>query len=101
MRLGIFGGTFDPPHIGHLILAAEAFAQFELDRVLWVLTPNPPHKTRRPLTPVELRYDLLQAAVEDDPAFVISRMASRAGSRVIIFAHIWLSFMTYTVTICN
>lgn len=74
MRLGIFGGTFDPPHIGHLILAAEAFAQLELDRVLWVLTPNPPHKTRRPLTPVELRYDLLQAAVEDDPAFVISRV---------------------------
>lgn len=72
MRLGIFGGTFDPPHIGHLILAAEALAQLELDRVLWVLTPNPPHKTRRSLTPVALRYELLRAAFEADPAFVIS-----------------------------
>lgn len=74
MRLGVFGGTFDPPHIGHLILAAEALTQLELDRVLWVLTPNPPHKTRRPLTSVEPRCALLEAALGDDPAFVISRV---------------------------
>jgi len=43
-RFGIFGGTFDPPHLGHLILAAEARAQLGLDRLLWVLTPDPPHK---------------------------------------------------------
>ena len=42
--IGIFGGTFDPPHMGHLILAAEACAQLGLDRLLWVLTPDPPHK---------------------------------------------------------
>jgi len=43
-RIGIFGGTFDPPHVGHLILAMEAFDQLHLARVLWVLTPDPPHK---------------------------------------------------------
>jgi nicotinate-nucleotide adenylyltransferase len=37
--IGVFGGTFDPPHIGHLILAAEALDQLQLARILWVLTP--------------------------------------------------------------
>ena len=41
---GVFGGSFDPPHIGHLILAEEARWQLGLDKVLWVLTPTPPHK---------------------------------------------------------
>ncbi len=36
MRIGIFGGTFDPPHIGHLVLAADALEQLNLDRLLWV-----------------------------------------------------------------
>jgi nicotinate-nucleotide adenylyltransferase len=39
MRLGIFGGTFDPPHLGHLILADEARYQLDIDRILWLLTP--------------------------------------------------------------
>ena len=43
-RIGLFGGTFDSPHIGHLILAGEAAAQCQLDRLYWVLTPDPPHK---------------------------------------------------------
>ena len=44
MKLGIFGGTFDPPHLAHLILAEEAYYQLQLDGILWVLTPIPPHK---------------------------------------------------------
>ena len=44
VKIGIFGGTFDPPHLGHLILASEAWHQLELDTVLWVLTPVPPPK---------------------------------------------------------
>lgn len=74
MRLGIFGGTFDPPHVGHLILAAEAHAQLGLERVLWVLTPQPPHKTDQPITPLADRLDLLAAALDDDPAFELSRV---------------------------
>jgi nicotinate-nucleotide adenylyltransferase len=74
MRLGIFGGTFDPPHIGHLILAAEAQFQLKLDRVLWVLTPVPPHKLDQQVTPVETRLDLLQAALDCAPTFEISRV---------------------------
>jgi nicotinate-nucleotide adenylyltransferase len=71
-RLGIFGGTFDPPHLGHLILAAEAFDQLKLERVLWVLTPNPPHKQHQLVSPVDVRLQMLQAALGTDPAFEIS-----------------------------
>lgn len=79
-RIGIFGGTFDPPHVGHLILAAEACDQLQLDRVLWVVTPNPPHKMGRQITPLELRLALVQAAIRQDPAFVVSRVeADRPG----------------------
>jgi nicotinate-nucleotide adenylyltransferase len=74
MRYGVFGGTFDPPHIGHLILAAEAQDQFELDRVLWVLTPEPPHKSGRMITDVGVRLEMLRAAIGDDPGFELSRV---------------------------
>ncbi|GAB4499881.1 MAG: nicotinate-nucleotide adenylyltransferase [Anaerolineales bacterium] len=73
-RLGIFGGTFDPPHIGHLILAEEARAQLHLSRVLWVLTPNPPHKTEQRVSPLDVRLSLLQAAIAENPAFELSRV---------------------------
>ena len=72
--LGIFGGTFDPPHIGHQILAAEAQYQLNLDAVLWVLTPDPPHKRKQAITPLEHRLKMVQAAVADIPSFEISRV---------------------------
>jgi nicotinate-nucleotide adenylyltransferase len=70
--LGIFGGTFDPPHIGHLILAAEAYAQFSLDRLLWVLTPDPPHKLDCFITPLEHRLNMLRLALADASEFELS-----------------------------
>lgn len=68
-RLGLFGGTFDPPHLGHLILAAEAYQQLRLDRVLWILTPDPPHKLKREITTLQHRLDLLYAAISNDANF--------------------------------
>ncbi len=73
-RIGIFGGTFDPPHIGHLILAAEASAQLRLQRLLWVLTPDPPHKRNQQLTAVHIRLALVQAALKDDASFELCRV---------------------------
>jgi len=70
--IGIFGGTFDPPHIGHLILAAEARTQLGLDRLLWVLTPDPPHKQDQPIAPLEHRLAMLKLAIADDPSFELS-----------------------------
>lgn len=71
-RLGIFGGTFDPPHIGHLILAAEARDQLDLDCTVWVLTPDPPHKRGERVTPLEHRLNMVQLAIEEDDRFNLS-----------------------------
>ena len=75
-RIGIFGGTFDPPHLGHLILASEVRYQLNLDRLLWVLTPSPPHKPGRPITPVEHRLAMVRAAIADAPEFELSTVES-------------------------
>ncbi|MCW5876438.1 MAG: nicotinate-nucleotide adenylyltransferase [Anaerolineales bacterium] len=73
-RLGVFGGTFDPPHLGHLILAAEAQAQLGLEKVLFVLTPQPPHKLDNQISALEERLDLLAAAVRGQAIFELSRV---------------------------
>lgn len=74
MRIGVYGGTFDPPHLAHLVLAAEACSQLHLGRMLWVLTPQPPHKPGQPISPTEVRLVLLQAAIADNPDFEVSRV---------------------------
>ena len=71
-RLGIFGGTFDPPHVGHQILAMEAYDQLQLDKVLWVLAPNPPHKLGKKISSLELRIEMVQAAIDGDEIFEFS-----------------------------
>jgi nicotinate-nucleotide adenylyltransferase len=71
-RIGIFGGTFDPPHLGHLILAAEAQYQLKLDLLLFVLTPDPPHKQGLRLTRLEDRIAMLSAAIESYRGFELS-----------------------------
>lgn len=68
---GIFGGTFDPPHLGHLILASESLSQLGLNRLLWVLTPDPPHKPGQPITPLAQRLEMLRLAIADEPRFEI------------------------------
>lgn len=70
--IGIFGGTFDPPHLGHLTLATEARAQLGFDRLFWVLTPDPPHKKNQPIAPLEHRLAMLKLAIADDPSFELS-----------------------------
>ncbi len=74
MRIGIFGGTFDPPHVGHLILAEECRTQLNLDRLLWVVTDNPPHKHYVSVSPIEDRVKLVQKAIKGNNAFMLSRV---------------------------
>jgi len=84
-RIGIFGGTFDPPHVGHLILAMEAFDQLHLARVLWVLTPDPPHKRGKHITAVGNRIDMVKAAINADPMFALSYVdINRPGPHYIL-----------------
>lgn len=73
-RIGVFGGSFDPPHIAHLVLADEACYQLSLDTVLWLLTPDPPHKKGRILTPAEMRLVMLESAIASNPCFSVSNI---------------------------
>lgn len=74
MKLGILGGTFDPPHLGHLALAATGMEQLGLQRVLWVLTGQSPFKQTQALSPSHLRLSMVAAAIADYPAFALSRV---------------------------
>ena len=73
-RIGVFGGTFDPPHIGHLILASEAHQQLNLNHLLWVLTPVSPLKHAHEITSLNQRLSMLQLVVTDNPNFELSRV---------------------------
>jgi nicotinate-nucleotide adenylyltransferase len=73
IRLGVCGGTFDPVHYGHLAIAEEARQQFSLDAVLFIPSGEPPHKPRWQAD-AELRYQMVQLATADHPAFYVSRI---------------------------
>jgi nicotinate-nucleotide adenylyltransferase len=74
MKIGIFGGTFDPPHIGHLILAEEAIWQLGLDHILWVLTPLSPLKQNLIISPLQDRISMVSLAIEGNHHFKLSRV---------------------------
>lgn len=74
MRIGIFGGTFDPVHLAHLILAEQCREQGKLDQVWFVPAARPPHKQDRPLTPFTRRVEMLALAIAGQPAFRIEEL---------------------------
>ena len=79
MRLGLFGGTFDPIHLGHLILAEQCREACRLDRVWFVVAGAPPHK-REDLTPVSHRIEMARIAIAGHQAFEVSEIeAGRPG----------------------
>jgi nicotinate-nucleotide adenylyltransferase len=73
-RLGLLGGTFNPPHIGHLVCAQEAWSQLGLDEVLLVPVHTPPHKEAPDDPGVEARVELCELAVAGDPRLGVSRV---------------------------
>lgn len=79
-RVGILGGTFNPPHVGHLVMAQEAHAQLGLDRVLWIPNGTPPHKEAPDDPGAAVRLELCRAAIGDDDRFAVSAFeVERAG----------------------
>ncbi len=68
-RVGVLGGTFDPIHIGHLILAEEARDQLDLEIVYFVPAGDPPHKRDRHLAPVAHRVRMAELAIDGNDAF--------------------------------
>lgn len=73
MRIGIYGGTFDPVHMGHLVLAETCREQCHLDRVIFIPAGIPPHKQGRELTAGPLRAEMLEFAVAGHPEFSVDR----------------------------
>lgn len=80
MRVAIFGGTFDPIHTAHLIVAREAADRFHLDRVLFVTAANPPHKAPGYGSSFEHRFRMVELACEEDARFEASRLEEGTGT---------------------
>ncbi|MGH7638731.1 MAG: nicotinate-nucleotide adenylyltransferase [Gemmatimonadaceae bacterium] len=79
MRLAIFGGSFDPPHIGHLLAASDAFEQLSLDRIFLVPAANQPLKAGRANAPTEHRLEMARLLVAGDPRFDVSNVEVERG----------------------
>lgn len=81
MNIGVFGGTFDPPHIGHLVAAQDASVVLPLDRVIFVPAADPPHKRGAQVSPARVRSEMLSATIAGNPRFEISTCElDRAGA---------------------
>jgi nicotinate-nucleotide adenylyltransferase len=72
-RIGVFGGTFDPPHLGHLVAAQGALCQLDLEHVLWTPAGRPPHKPGRPISSAEDRVAMVERAIAGNPRFILCR----------------------------
>jgi nicotinate-nucleotide adenylyltransferase len=79
--IGVFGGTFDPPHLGHLVVAQDACRALALERVLFVLAAAPPHKRGRAFAPAPLRLEMLRAALAGDERFLPCDLELRRSGR--------------------
>jgi nicotinate-nucleotide adenylyltransferase len=73
-RIGVFGGSFDPVHTGHLTIAQDAVEQLRLDRLIFVPAAVPPHKQGKTLVDGHHRFEMLRLATEGVPKFEVSGM---------------------------
>ena len=74
MRIGIFGGTFDPIHVGHLILAEQCREQCQLDEVWFVPAARPPHKLELAISDAKQRTEMIEFAISGNPQFRVSKI---------------------------
>lgn len=81
MKIGILGGTFNPVHIGHLILAEEAREKLGLDKIIFVPTALPPHKDNAGIAPAADRLKMLKAAIKGNKFFAVSDIEIKRDGR--------------------
>jgi nicotinate-nucleotide adenylyltransferase len=77
MRVGVFGGTFDPVHLGHLVIAEQCREQARLDQVWFVPSARPPHKPDPSVSPFERRAEMLRLATAGHPAFRVDELENQ------------------------
>ena len=73
-RIGVIGGTFDPPHTGHVAMAQTARRSLGLDRVLFSVAPRPPHKLDEPTSPLEHRVRMVEIAIEHEEGLALTHI---------------------------
>lgn len=79
-KIGLFGGTFDPVHYGHLAVGKAALDQLDLDQLIFIPAPSPPHKQEEKITPFYQRLAMLELAIGHDQGFSVSPIeAERQG----------------------
>ena len=80
-RVGIFGGTFNPVHYGHLIAAQTVGVELKLDETVFVPCAHPPHKTERELAPAKDRLAMIRTAIHSNPFFAVSDFEVKKGGK--------------------
>ncbi len=81
MKIGLFGGTFDPPHIAHLAVAESARSFAKLDRVIWIPASQPPHRTGKPVASALQRLEMTRLSVNGNNAFEVSDIEQRRDGK--------------------
>jgi len=81
IRIGVFGGTFNPIHHCHLTIARQARQRAELDRILFIPTGDPPHKPTHLLAPARDRLEMVRLAIASDPGFYLSEVEVRRAAK--------------------
>lgn len=81
MKVGIFGGTFNPIHTGHLVVAQDAMEALRLSRVMFIPSANPPHKSPESLAPASHRLQMIRAAIRGDDRFFVSDIEIKRGGK--------------------
>jgi nicotinate-nucleotide adenylyltransferase len=79
VRIGLLGGSFDPPHTGHLLAAGDAFESLDLDRLLWIPTATQPLKVGRAVTAAEHRMAMVRLLIEGDARFAVEPIEIERG----------------------
>ena len=87
--IGLFGGTFDPPHAGHLLASETALRRLQLDRAWWLVTPGNPLKDTRDLRPLAVRMGQARALARD-PRIIVSDLEAQLGTRYTFDTVEWL-----------
>jgi len=79
MRIGLYGGSFNPIHTGHLLIAEFVRDEFLLDEVWFIPSATPPHKQKDAVLPADIRYELVSLAIRDNPTFKVSDLEIQRG----------------------
>jgi len=79
MKICLFGGTFDPPHLGHLLIAQTVCESEDFDKIIFIPAFNPPNKDLDNITSVSIRLEMLESAISDNSRFEISQMEIQRG----------------------